>query len=803
MPDYQGYAGYGAPQSPQDAKMRLASSMMQNGLSTAPIRSPWQGAAQLAQALAGKSMMGQIQQGQTDANNTTLANSPFAAAAGGAPPVPPGAGSGGVATGGANAPTMQPQGAGGSPNGGNPFPPPPPGSGGYSPGAVGAAGTSPYTNDQAGHAAFIRARAAALGIDPNFALAVASAEGLRALSPQNPNGASSVDRSPDGTPFSFGDFQLNVRNGLGNEARAHGIDPANPNQWQAADEYALETMAKSGLQPWRGDAAVSAYQKQGGGWTPPPAGGGSALAFGGGPNIPPAVAAINGAAGAPGGFPKPPGQGGFPAPPPGQGGGFPTPPPAGGSPMGQIDPQTARQAQALLGVALNPNAAPETRQQAAQMYQTLYSLAVPHPSTWAAVPGTNDQRELDWLGRPTGRVIQGGPMQLDPDKSLYTVPPNDPTHPSFVGSGNTPPPNPAAGNPPPNAGATPAAGGPIPPPAPGVAPGAPSPAGAPRPGGVGMFPSPMTLPPPAGGAPQPASPAAPASQPAPQPATSNNGAIDPLANVKVTGEDYLASLANNPQWGPLASQARAILRGQAPFPAGTAAAKPQDQMLIKLLFAADPNFSAGVNAARMDAIKQFGDKSNLSAPGGMALSAETGLNHLGDLADSYAQMKNGEYRGINAVSNDVKSWFGRGGNPPMNDFELNKNGLIAELAKLYTGGVPTQAEIEEMGKQLTPNMPPEEFAAIAKKAAIMLQGKTDALQNQWHNLFGADASDYPILGPKSKAVIQRFGAGGAPQETTGGPPAAAIQYLRANPGFRDQFEQKYGPGSAGKALGNG
>lgn len=34
-----------------------------------------------------------------------------------------------------------------------------------------------------------------------------------------------------------------------------------------------------------------------------------------------------------------------------------------------------------------------------------------------------------------------------------------------------------------------------------------------------------------------------------------------------------------------------------------------------------------------------------------------------------------------------------------------------------------------------------------------------------------------------------------------GPPPAAIAYLRANPTLRDQFDQKYGPGSSAQALG--
>ena len=121
---------------------------------------------------------------------------------------------------------------------------------------------SAYGTDQAGQAAFIRDYSIYRGVKPEFALGVANTEGLRAISPKNPNGASSVDIDPQtGKPFSFGAFQLNVRNGLGNEAMAKGIDPTNPAHANLANQFAIDQMATGGLKPWRGDAVVKAYQQ--------------------------------------------------------------------------------------------------------------------------------------------------------------------------------------------------------------------------------------------------------------------------------------------------------------------------------------------------------------------------------------------------------------------------------------------------------------------------------------------------------------------------------------------------------------
>ena len=112
------------------------------------------------------------------------------------------------------------------------------------------------------HSQFIQDYAKSIGLNPNLALGVANAEGLRAWSASNPNAASTVDIQ-NGQPFSFGDFQLNVRNGLGTEALRHNIDPRDPSQWQAADKFALDQMKSGGLGPWKGDPYAEAYLKSG------------------------------------------------------------------------------------------------------------------------------------------------------------------------------------------------------------------------------------------------------------------------------------------------------------------------------------------------------------------------------------------------------------------------------------------------------------------------------------------------------------------------------------------------------------
>ena len=99
------------------------------------------------------------------------------------------------------------------------------------------------------HESYIRSSAAALGIDPNIAVAVARSEGL--------GGRYAGDRGS-----SFGDFQLHVGgragggnavSGLGDEfQRQTGLDPSDPSNWRAMDLFALRWAKTHGWGAWHG-----------------------------------------------------------------------------------------------------------------------------------------------------------------------------------------------------------------------------------------------------------------------------------------------------------------------------------------------------------------------------------------------------------------------------------------------------------------------------------------------------------------------------------------------------------------------
>lgn len=99
-------------------------------------------------------------------------------------------------------------------------------------------------------APYIRERAAAYGIDPDVALRVARAEGLRDFYGDNRT--------------SFGALQLHVGGGVGDEfRRATGLDPSDPANERATIDFALRVAAQRGWGPWRGAARVGIGQWEG------------------------------------------------------------------------------------------------------------------------------------------------------------------------------------------------------------------------------------------------------------------------------------------------------------------------------------------------------------------------------------------------------------------------------------------------------------------------------------------------------------------------------------------------------------
>lgn len=110
--------------------------------------------------------------------------------------------------------------------------------------------------------AYIRQAAAARGIDPDVAIAVAKSEGGL----KDPFRQSDVVKNGV-REQSYGPFQLYMAGGLGNKALEAGIDPRK--NWQGGIDFALDQAAKDGWGPWYGAKKIGVTGMHGIGQRPP------------------------------------------------------------------------------------------------------------------------------------------------------------------------------------------------------------------------------------------------------------------------------------------------------------------------------------------------------------------------------------------------------------------------------------------------------------------------------------------------------------------------------------------------------
>lgn len=748
-------------------QLELARQLMQAGSSGAPVQSPWQGLNRLAQGLIGGYESGHAMASQrlATANATaSLGNDPTLRALGYDPteaniPATPGqttpalsandalvdqlsdAQDGSAAPTGGNpalAAALAAHGNGAAPAAPNPMalaaalgagtpygmPATPGASAGGAPsgqppfGSAGAPGGAPdprnYPVTQAGQAAFIRDYAASKGLDPSLPLGIANAEGLRAISGANPNGASTVDRNPDGSPFSFGAFQLNVRNGLGTEARRAGIDPADPAQANLANKYAIDQMAKGGLAPWRGDAAVNAYQARGGGWTPPALAAINAATGGGAGGAPSSASAFTGSPGA--------AAGASPAPAGPQGAGAVAGAPAPSQAPGALHPDIT----ALMNVLSDPWATPAQQ----QIASTLLQARMPTPPTWGVIgkDAITGNEQYGWIN----------------PKAMTVTPANYGGAPADGGGALPPLPEgaPAAGAP----SSPPAAAGPSGPQAARQA-SAPTAAGA-------APPAPQTV---AG-----AVDLAQANGMTRQGANYLNS-LEQQGGSRAVIARQARAIINGQAPLPEATAATkpidvavrdAVFRAAPGFNSSLAAARVDT--VKSFADKTTPTSAGGMILAANTGLH------HLAA---LADSASQ-INSTGFMPDGW--------HALNAVTNSARQYTS--GFPAMEAYNINKQALVEELGKMYKGGTPAQSEAEEMAKSLSPNMTPAEQQAVFSKIATLLQGKTVELQRQWQSAFGQNSS-YPVIGDEGKAILKRFSNGGqtAPSAPGASAPVSTVR----------------------------
>ncbi len=165
----------------------------------------------------------------------------------------------------------------------------------------------------------------------------------------------------------------------------------------------------------------------------------------------------------------------------------------------------------------------------------------------------------------------------------------------------------------------------------------------------------------------------------------------------------------------------------------------------------DPQFDEANIDKRYNTLRDFTNTSNTKA-GGQALALNTLIHH----ADLYQQvgdaLKNGSFVPGNAAYNAVSQMMGA---PAPGNANLVARFLAGETAKVATGGVPAEGEVNGILKSLGTNASPDQIKQAGQTLLQVAAGRAIPLQETVHDAKLDNVVH--VLKPDAQAILAKRG----------------------------------------------
>lgn len=227
-----------------------------------------------------------------------------------------------------------------------------------------------------------------------------------------------------------------------------------------------------------------------------------------------------------------------------------------------------------------------------------------------------------------------------------------------------------------------------------------------------------------------------------------------------------------------ASIIKGMVDGRISPPSSFAAAKPYWQAMIAKAAEYDPTFDETTWSGRVATRKDF--SSGQAAKGVTALN--TALAHAGTLVGDFDALNNFSFTPANMVFNYIAPKFG---DARQNKAEQTVNALASEARKVFAAsGGGNLTELQEWQKSFPLNGSPDQQRAALRGFVELLDGRLQALSDQYNRGMGRTDDPVNLLQPKARAVYEKL-TGHEPENSIGyqlgRPPAAAESTAATQP----------------------